>query len=96
MTLRNVNMAEKAGSSAPIAERGPVAGSHTRIGRNDKRNASARWGFPRPAGAEFQWTAASAMGTNVSAFRLAPPTRAPSMSGWDSNSAALAGFTEPP
>src|SRR5262245_32576808 len=28
--------------------------------------------------------------------RLAPPTRAPSMSGWPRSSAALSGFTEPP
>jgi hypothetical protein len=31
-----------------------------------------------------------------SALRLAPPTRAPSMSGWDMRSAALSGLTEPP
>ena len=36
------------------------------------------------------------MGTNVSAFRDAPPTSAPSMFGIFISSAALSGFTDPP
>ena len=40
--------------------------------------------------------AAAAMARKLSAFRLAPPTNAPSMSGWASRSAALSGLTLPP
>ena len=36
------------------------------------------------------------MARKSSALRLAPPTSAPSTSGWDMSSAALSGFTEPP
>jgi hypothetical protein len=36
------------------------------------------------------------MATKSAALRLAPPTRAPSISGWAMSSGALAGVTEPP
>src|SRR6266446_4396582 len=36
------------------------------------------------------------MRAKSSAFKLAPPTSAPSMSGWPSRSAAFSGFTDPP
>src|SRR6266481_1975581 len=36
------------------------------------------------------------MRAKSSAFKLAPPTSAPSMSGWASRSAAFSGFTDPP
>ena len=42
------------------------------------------------------YRAALMMAAKESAFRAAPPTRAPSMSGWLMSSAALSGFTEPP
>ena len=40
--------------------------------------------------------AASTMGTNCAAVRLAPPTSAPSTSGKANSSAALSALTEPP
>src|SRR5262249_12050920 len=39
---------------------------------------------------------ATQIAANESGSRDAPPTRAPSTSGWTSSSAALSGFTEPP
>ena len=40
--------------------------------------------------------AAATIAANSAGSRLAPPTSAPSMSGWDSSSAALAALTLPP
>ena len=45
---------------------------------------------------EAGFAAASIIGTNAAAVRLAPPTNAPSTSGTASNSAAFAALTEPP
>ena len=42
------------------------------------------------------YPAASTIAANSAGSRLAPPTRAPSMSGWAISSAALSGLTEPP
>ena len=50
------------------------------------------YGLPR---AVTSWPALM-MPRKSLAFRLAPPTRAPSMSGLASSSAALSGFTLPP
>ncbi len=44
----------------------------------------------------FQGMAALVMAANSSTFKLAPPTNAPSISGWLKNSAALAAVTDPP
>lgn len=43
-----------------------------------------------------QILAAWVMAINSEALRLAPPTSAPSISGWEKNSAALFPFTDPP
>ena len=47
-------------------------------------------------GTEPSYRSNRTMGTNVSAFSDAPPTRAPSMFGIFIRAAALSGFTEPP
>ena len=44
----------------------------------------------------FTWAAMRTISTKSAAFKLAPPTRAPSISGWVINSAVLAGLTLPP
>ena len=44
----------------------------------------------------FACSAALTITANAGAFNDAPPTNAPSISGWVNNSAALASFTEPP
>ena len=47
-------------------------------------------------GAGHGYPAASTIAAKSAGSRLAPPTKAPSMSGWESSSAALPGLTEPP
>ena len=50
----------------------------------------------RDGGDGGHYPAASTIAANSAGSRLAPPTRAPSMSGWAISSAALSGLTEPP
>ena len=54
--------------------------------------APARTSFRAPTAGQRNWT----MRANSSGSRLAPPTRAPSMSGWAISSAMFDAFTEPP
>ena len=54
---------------------------------DDQRDRGSRW---------RHYPAASTIAANSAGSRLAPPTSAPSMSGWAISSAALSGLTEPP
>ena len=72
-------------SAIEIALPGPELGDAPAV-EDDQRDGGDGGHYP----------AASTIAANSAGSRLAPPTRAPSMSGWAISSAALSGLTEPP
>ena len=87
------------GGELGVGETGPEAIEDGRI-RERYRIARARLGQPPTVeddeGERGNRHAALTIAANSVGSRLAPPTRAPSMSGCAISSAAFAGLTEPP
>src|SRR5260221_13856604 len=75
----------------------PEPVEHRRLGELHRVAGTRRCAAPAVEDDEgYEWEAARQIAANDSTSRDAPPTRAPSTSGWAASSAAFSGLTEPP
>ena len=86
----------RAREAAPEIVEDRRLGERDRVAGSGRRQTPAVEDDQRQRGDGRRQPAASTIAANSSGSRLAPPTKAPSMSSCASSSAALAGLTEPP
>src|SRR5262245_35914091 len=85
------------GRERRVRVRAPEPVEVGRVGELDRVAGTGRCAAPAVEDDErYEWMAARQIAVNESSSRDAPPTSAPSTSGWASSSAALSGLTEPP